>query len=497
MKTLIAIISCHNYHARRKAIRDTWLGELQSLNNYPYEARLEKPADVQYKFFVGRHSMPTAPTLQSDEVALDVDDGYRGLPAKTQAICRWALENGYEALFKCDDDVYLQPTRLVERGPQGDYSGRKRGPSGGKPAPYASGFSYWLSARAMKVLAQASLTDDPAEDRWTGNTLLTAGIPCVADYSYVVVSSGKNALSHVEGPRQGNTLISACEYSPEGLVKAHQEWLTLKSGHLPPLDTSAAFGDVCVMVKTFLRNGYLFKTVEGIQKTMPGAKIVIVDDGHETSFKISWYAKLRRMGHACAWLPFDSGFGAKANEAIKHCDRPFVLIASDDFNFEDPAAAQGVLKLQTVLRNDPTMHVASGRVNNNPYEARLAEASGIVTETAGYGGKKEVEGIEYHATDLTVNYSLIKREVFNEIGWDEDVKIGGGEHGAFYLDLKRGHYGVCWVPGVNVNELRGTTDWLDPQYAQYRGRARQPGRLCLSRRGVRQYRLMGGGIEEC
>jgi hypothetical protein len=35
----------------------------------------------------------------------------------------------------------------------------------------------------MKIIADASkLTNDPAEDRWVGNTLLKAGLPCVADY---------------------------------------------------------------------------------------------------------------------------------------------------------------------------------------------------------------------------------------------------------------------------------------------------------------------------
>lgn len=483
MRLILCIVSCHALAARRQAIRETWLPLV--------------PREMDCKFFLGRGQHAT---LQPDEIVLDVDDSYRGLPAKTKAIARWALAHGYSYLCKCDDDVYVQPDRLLasEFAKLGNYVGRKRGPSGGQSAPYASGFCYWLSNFAMKALIDAPLTDDPAEDRWVGNSLLAAGIECAADYRYVVINSTRCAVSHTEGPRKGNTVISACEFNPEKMRQTHKEWLTLTSGD-DCLLPDGPFAKVCVLVKTFLRDGYLLRTIEGLQKNLPSAKIVIVDDGRESNFKISWYAKLRRLGHICRWMPFDSGFGAKANDGVRACDRPYVLIASDDFNFEDSAAAEGVLKMVEILDQDPQIAVASGRVNGNPYEATLElkgseciERKGVYQDQYGRG---VVHNSRYYVTDLTVNYSLIRREVFNEIKWDEDVKIGGGEHGAFYIDLKRAGFKVAWVEGVNINELHGTTDWSSVEYHKYRARARQPGRICLKRRGIDRYHLMGGEVE--
>lgn len=485
MKTLIAIVSCHMLADRRKAIRETWLPLAQ---------------DVDVRFFLGQGKT----MLESkDEVLLDVDDSYRGLPSKTKAICKWALDNGYEFLWKCDDDVYLQPLRLLKSGYESlDYMGRKRGPSGGRPAPYASGFCYGLSPKAMKVVADMKLSNDPAEDRCVGNELLQAGIQCSADYRMVVtnVVAGRTSVSGSEGPRQGNSVIAACEYSPAGMHKAHHEWLTAEAGEVAALSDAGPFGKISVLIKTFKRDGYLLRCVRGVTHWMPQAKLVVVDDGHESSFKITWYSMLRKMGHIIAWLPFDSGFGAKANCGVGHSSsRPYVLVGSDDFDF-DQKAMEGILRLIEVLDEDPSVDVASGRVNGRPYEATLTVEGADCYERAArfdapLSSLQTRGGVRYHACDLTVNYSLIRREVFEKVSWDSDVKIGGGEHGAFYLDLQRHGFKVVWVEDVNINELKGTTDWSAPDYAQFRGRARQPGRICLKRRGIDRFHLMGGSIE--
>lgn len=484
MKVLIAIVSCHTMRDRQQAIRDTWLANV--------------PSQMDYRFFLGRVNGIRPYQPLEDEVCLDVDDSYKGLPSKTRAICKWALENGYSFVFKCDDDVYVDPKRLWNNSDfaqQGDYIGRKRGPSGGFYAPYCSGFSYWLSARAMKLVADTELTRDIAEDRWVGNLLQNQGIHAVADYRYVVIDSRKNALSHTEGPRVGNTVISACEFSPSKMVEIHKQSRYCPSERAKQGLLAGEFTRISVLIKTFLRDGFLLKCVEGIRKTMPGAKVIIVDDGHESSFKISWYANLRRLGHLCQWLPFDSGFGAKANEGTKNLDRQYVLIGSDDFNFENPSASQGILDMQMVLDNDPSIDVVSGRVGGRPYEAQLFLKGDRAYERSGFYEERKVGTVAYSTTDLTVNYSLIRKEVFDKVRWDEDVKIGGGEHGAFYLDLMKHGFKVAVVPTAHIYELKPTSDWSSAEYPKYRARAREMGRICLKRRGVNFYHCMDGRVE--
>jgi len=109
MKTLLAITTCHPFRDRADAIRNTWAQEVQ---------------DADVRFFLG-----AGDKQHDDEVILDCPDGYHFLSQKTQLIRRWALNHGYEYLWKVDDDCYLRPERLLTVTPH-DYIGRLRGPSG-------------------------------------------------------------------------------------------------------------------------------------------------------------------------------------------------------------------------------------------------------------------------------------------------------------------------------------------------------------------------------
>lgn len=488
-KVLVAVTNCWMYRSRQNVIRRTWL---QSV-----------PSGVDVKFFVGRPTSKAPTRLREDEVFADVDDSYLGLPAKTQAMCRYALEHGYEWLFKADDDVYLRLDRLVasDFASLGHYVGRKRGPSGHWPAPYASGFSYWLSRKAMQVIADAKLTDDPAEDRWVGNTLHAAGIPCTPDYRYVVMKSIRNAVSNNEGPRHGNPIISACEFENDAdMLRIHDQYLNAPSQTKThqKTQTGSPLSKVCIIIKTFLRDGYLVRCIEGIKKYLPECKVVIVDDGYSTKQKVTMYAQLRELGHVCEVMSFDSGFGAKSNEAVKHCDREFVLIGSDDFAFGQVHVREDVCRMVNTLEQVQDIDLVSGRVNNHPYEATLKEVGGDVYEKRGYHSEQECPAGKFNRCDLTVNYSMIRRTLLDRVRWDDDVKIGGGEHGMFFLDIQRAGGKVAYLPGVNINELpHNIPGWQMTNYPEFRGRAKEPGRICATRRGISRYHLAGGEVEVC
>src|SRR5262249_55255898 len=132
---------------------------------------------------------------------------------------------------------------------------------------------------------------------------------------------------------------------------------------------------VSIMIKTFLRDGFLRYCIEGLEQNFADCRFIIVDDGKESTINDEWkkvtkYAELRRQGHACIWAQhFDIGFGAKANLAIPEAlKRQYVLIGSDDFDFRDPNVRLGVEAMQKVLDACPSLGVVSGRVDSNPYE---------------------------------------------------------------------------------------------------------------------------------
>jgi len=326
--------------------------------------------------------------------------------------------------------------------------------------------------------------------------LLDAGIYAHPDYRYQVITSSRNTCSGTEGPRHGNDVIAACEFIPQMMRKVHEDWLT-KPSEVTLNVPSGPLSRVCILIKTFLRDGYLLQCLSGIQRTMPDAKIIIVDDGYESSQKIQLYSELRRRGHCCEWLPFDSGFGAKSNRGVELADRDYVLIGSDDFNFGEPTVRGYIEKMVAVLDALPEVGIASGRVNGRPYEAILDLSADSVREKQGYSGEGQINGIAYKYCDLTVNFSLIRRAVFEKVTWDSDVKIGGGEHGAFFVDVKRAGWRTVYIPGVNINEMKGPQQWAHHSYGRFRGRASAPGRICLKRRGISTYHLMGGAVEHC
>ena len=89
MRLLIAIASCGKFRARVQALRDTWIPAVK---------------DMDVRVFLGHHAEPG-----QDEVQLDVPDDYKHLRHKVQAMFRWAVDQGYDYVFKVDDDVLVLP----------------------------------------------------------------------------------------------------------------------------------------------------------------------------------------------------------------------------------------------------------------------------------------------------------------------------------------------------------------------------------------------------
>jgi len=175
MKTLIAVISAHSRPEWNAAIRATWL------------RLVPKEFDVRFFFGRGCHTgdMP-------DEVTLDCDDSYQGLPEKVQAIAQWALSRGYTRMLKCDDDVVLDPQLLLLSGwNDSDFVGGHSGDALGKGRvkgnyniKVPTGFCYWMSQRAMKYIAEALLPPNNIDERWVAMVLNDHGITLSTDRRY-------------------------------------------------------------------------------------------------------------------------------------------------------------------------------------------------------------------------------------------------------------------------------------------------------------------------
>ena len=169
MKVLIAILSCHSLRYCEQSLRDTWIPEI--------------PAGVDYKFFLGRREGVHDSSLfllEKDEVKLGVGDGWYDIARKTVEVYKWALECGYDYVFKCDTDTLVRPELLLK-------SGFEAYPfSGGQNCHFASGGSgYWLSRASMETITNSPVKYGPEEDLNTAETLAEKGVYVHHDERYV------------------------------------------------------------------------------------------------------------------------------------------------------------------------------------------------------------------------------------------------------------------------------------------------------------------------
>jgi hypothetical protein len=204
MKILIAVMCCRFRQDYANAQRETWIQDI--------------PKGIDYKFFFGS-GMDREP--KEDEVFVECSDEYRGLPAKVWRAIQWAFANGYDYVFKVDDDVYVRPERLLTCGfKQHDYIGRYF-------QDYACGLAYWLSSKSISILASAPEPIMGAEDQWVGKTLSDAGIICHNDERYHLVMRvrpGSKEFLRVQPPDYTNDMIAVAEFPGAKMYEPHKIW---------------------------------------------------------------------------------------------------------------------------------------------------------------------------------------------------------------------------------------------------------------------------------
>jgi len=230
MKILVAIPSCHKFdvkwsvngtserrhgavNERVQVVRETWA------------RNLDIRSDIDFRIFYGYGAVRK---MRTDEVLLSVDDSYRGLPFKVQRIFKWALERGYDAVLKVDDDTFISRDVIKGLGVDADYIGyssdtaitlysdwltsdlKEKLLAFGQG--YACGGMYYVHRRAMEILVRTKITEKsfqflginslsdknapvpPCEDAWVGYTLFQAGIQVTHDPKYAGFTSDADVI---------------------------------------------------------------------------------------------------------------------------------------------------------------------------------------------------------------------------------------------------------------------------------------------------------------
>lgn len=224
---------CHARQDFAEASRQTWIKDIQG---------------ADYKIFYGRgisgrrrneDVSELSHELESDEVELDVPDGYLDVCIKIHEIIRWAYEQGYDYLFKVDDDTYVRPEKLIASNFK-DYDfigGESFGiDSNNRLFRYlggvnASGPGFWLSRKSMGLVLKYPRPGHAHPDEpWLGWVLRSQGTRVKQDdrlgcYGCLPTDGKGYEFVYCNLPKEEN-IIAEWEYTPEKMKAIHQQWKT-------------------------------------------------------------------------------------------------------------------------------------------------------------------------------------------------------------------------------------------------------------------------------
>ena len=211
-------------------------------------------------------------------------------------------------------------------------------------------------------------------------------------------------------------------------------------------------------------------------------RIYVVDDGVDDGDRNRLYADLEKAGHSVIRLPFDMGASAARNAALLHVDEPYVLRMDDDFVFTPDTSVDRMLALLKArpqigavadleIQRHRGRGVRSGQVSAG--QGRLDQIGGTLWKIPFALERvewQETAGVRFSMCDYCRNFLLIRRELFDDVRWDDRLKIRG-EHIDFMLQIRRNtDWGLAFTPD-SVHEHAGPSAPEQPQeYFKFRYR---------------------------
>lgn len=204
--------------------------------------------------------------------------------------------------------------------------------------------------------------------------------------------------------------------------------------------------EVAIGIKTFMREGSLFKTLESIEKFFPFSyRLYIADDSAESisEEKEYLYQRLGSRGHEIIKLSFNSGISLGRNEIIQRAKEKYVLIMDDDIGLTDTIS---IKNMRRVLDSSNDIGLCAGMIHlengglfggeNYSKGLRFRIDRGALFRHRANGKINQVGNIQFNYADQVVNFFLAKRAVFKSVVWDNRIKVEY-EHMDFFLNLKK------------------------------------------------------------
>ncbi len=214
------------------------------------------------------------------------------------------------------------------------------------------------------------------------------------------------------------------------------------------------FVDFCIT--TFKRPEALRRLLLSIAKYYPSANVYVADQSEK--FDRDFYKTLRAelldagMQKRVSFerLPFDCGLSYARNHLVLTTPNKYKLILDDDMEFSEETDIKKFIQL---MEMDKGIGIVGGSLKQLGQEVHFEfnfrrEKDALYHENDGDRWKR-YQGIKYKATGCVLNFALMKRELFNLINWDQNLKVT--EHLDFYIRMQNVHYRILYTPEVVIN----------------------------------------------
>lgn len=244
--------------------------------------------------------------------------------------------------------------------------------------------------------------------------------------------------------------------------------------------------DIAFCIKTHERPDYCRRAVGSIREKYPAANIYVADDSRKT--------RRYREADETFELPRDVGLSAGRNHLVGHTTEPYLLFLDDDHVVGEDTDVE---KMHVVLEAFPEIGLAGGLFLNdgeNPHSFHgQLEVRGdeLVHYRNGEGPEHLSNGVgPIERVDITHNFFLARRALFEDVRWDEDLKLA--EHTDFFLRLKETGWEVAYLPDVAIEHYPGG----GTKYRRDRRRAFEWKDRTLEKHGLEKWTRFGRTICE-
>jgi GT2 family glycosyltransferase len=197
--------------------------------------------------------------------------------------------------------------------------------------------------------------------------------------------------------------------------------------------------DITFCITMFERWDKLKTLLYSITKYYPTAKIIIADQGKKFIAKEyrTLYQELFDLGlknkPTAINMPFDCGLSVCRNKLVGLARTNYVLILEEDFEFTENTKIKSMID---ILENHLDISGIGGQVEENGIKLNFSHYYKKKGKTIKMvENKNEYNKNGYRDTEGILNFALFRRNIFDKVLWDKDIKVNG-EHTDFLFKLK-------------------------------------------------------------